>query len=130
SLLVVTNALRLNRWRYPEAPETGEGTPAGEPEKTVQPAAPAEAEKTQDAEDAKTAEKPQEGESMKEIVITVKGMMCEHCEARVRKCLLEIPGVSDARVSRTEESAAVTADDTVTRESLIAAVKAQGYTAE
>lgn len=130
SLLVVTNALRLNRWRYPEAPETGEGTPAGEPEKTVQPAAPAEAEKTQDAEDAKTAEKPQEGEPMKEIVVTVKGMMCEHCEARVRKCLLEIPGVSDARVSRAEECAAVTADDTVTRESLIAAVKAQGYTAE
>ena len=48
----------------------------------------------------------------------------------MRKCLLEIPGVSDARVSRAEECAAVTADDTVTRESLVAAINAQGYTAE
>ena len=123
SLLVVTNALRLNRWRYPEVPGgDSEKTHAEEAEKVHA----EEAEKPH----AEEAERQQKGEPMKEIVVTVKGMMCEHCEARVRKCLLEIPGVSDARVSRAEECAAVTADDTVSREMLIAAVKAQGYTAE
>lgn len=61
------------------------------------------------------------------VTLTIEGMMCEHCEARVKACLLAVPGVTDASVSHKENKAVVTADEGVLTELLKEAVEAQGY---
>ena len=70
---------------------------------------------------------PGKENAMSEILLHVEGMMCEHCQARVKKCLEEIPGVSAAEVSHKEGTAIVTTDGSVSEETLRAAVEAQGY---
>ena len=59
--------------------------------------------------------------------MNINGMMCAHCEARVKKCLEEIEGVEKAVVSHENNSAVVTAAENVSREMLSAAVTQQGY---
>lgn len=59
--------------------------------------------------------------------MNIEGMMCAHCEARVKKCLEETEGVNEAVVSHENNSALVTASEEVTKEMLIAAVTSQGY---
>lgn len=39
--------------------------------------------------------------------ITIEGMMCEHCEATVKKALEQLDGVESAKVSHTEGPAVV-----------------------
>ena len=56
----------------------------------------------------------------------IEGMMCGHCEARVKKALEEIPGVEKAEVSHTAGTAVVTASG-VSDEALKAAVEKQDY---
>ena len=56
----------------------------------------------------------------------IEGMMCGHCEARVKKALEEIPGVEKAEVSHTAGTAVVTASG-VSDEVLKAAVEKQDY---
>ena len=52
----------------------------------------------------------------------IEGMMCGHCEARVKKCLEALPGVTEAKVSHEAGTAVVTlkADvaDSVLREAV------------
>jgi len=60
-------------------------------------------------------------------IIEIKGMMCRHCEARVKNALLEVPGVTDAQVSHEKGTAAVTGQ--FDREALIKAVRDAGYEA-
>jgi len=63
-----------------------------------------------------------------EIVIEVEGMTCENCERHVVEALRAVPGVSNARASRSEGHALVTADTAVaTPEKLRAAVEEAGY---
>ena len=55
-----------------------------------------------------------------EKTMKIEGMMCPHCEARVKKVLEEIEGVSEAIVSHTSGTAVVTmtapvADDVLTK---------------
>ena len=122
SFCVVMNALRLNRWRYPEAAESG----AEAAEMSV---SENETEHGETAEDRGTGieSENREDTKMKEVVLQVKGMMCMHCEARVKKCLEEIPGVSGAVVSHEKGTAVVTAEECVSEAALAAAVVAQGY---
>lgn len=61
------------------------------------------------------------------ITLTVKGMMCPHCEARVKKCLEGISGVVCAEVSHKKGTAVVTLDGEVDTKVLVDAVAAQGY---
>lgn len=61
------------------------------------------------------------------ITLNIKGMMCEHCEARVKKCLEAINGVESANVSHKTGVAVVTACDTVTYDILKNVVTEQGY---
>lgn len=68
----------------------------------------------------------QEGVVMK-YTMNIEGMMCAHCEARVKKCLEEIDGVEKAVVSHEDGSAVVTASQDVTADVLSAAVMVQGY---
>ena len=56
----------------------------------------------------------------------IEGMMCGHCEARVKKTLEAIDGVISAEVSHTAGTAVVTFE-AVSDDTLKAAVEAQDY---
>ena len=60
------------------------------------------------------------------VDISIEGMMCEHCAARVRKALENVEGVSSAVVSLEEKKATVVFDGT-DPSALSAAVEAAGY---
>ena len=57
----------------------------------------------------------------------IEGMMCPHCEARVKKALEAIDGVKEAVVSHESASAVVTLDSPVSDEVLTKAVTDAGY---
>ncbi len=57
----------------------------------------------------------------------IEGMMCEHCEARVKKVLEKIDQVDSAKVSHTEGTAIVTLNAPVDDEVLKKAVEDQDY---
>ena len=59
--------------------------------------------------------------------LKIEGMMCPHCEARVKKTLEALPGVGGAAVSHTAGTAAVTLLSEVPDDVLKQAVEAQGY---
>ena len=57
----------------------------------------------------------------------IEGMMCAHCEARVKKALEALDAVSQAAVSHTDGTAVVTLTESVADEVLKQAVEAQDY---
>ena len=59
--------------------------------------------------------------------LKIEGMMCGHCEARVKKALEALPEVEQATVSHTEGSAVVTLRSEISNDALKAAVEAQDY---
>ena len=59
--------------------------------------------------------------------LTIEGMMCSHCEARVKKVLEALPQVSEALVSHTAGTAVVTLTESVSDEFLKKAVEDQDY---
>lgn len=61
------------------------------------------------------------------IILDVEGMMCEHCEARVKKALESVAGVVSATASHTEKNAVVETNGAVDADALKAAVEAQDY---
>ncbi len=61
------------------------------------------------------------------VKLCVKGMMCPHCEARVKDALLAIDGVSDAKVNHKKKEAIVELSSDVPVSSLVDAVVAAGY---
>ncbi len=60
--------------------------------------------------------------------IHIKGMMCGHCEATVRKALEALPEVDSAEVSHEKGTAIVTLNAPVSDERLKEAVEAEDYT--
>ena len=58
----------------------------------------------------------------------ITGMMCGHCEARVKKALEAVENVTQAQVSHEAGTAVVTLSAPVSDEALKAAVEAQDYT--
>ncbi len=60
-------------------------------------------------------------------VIEIKGMMCGHCEAHVKKALEELSGVVRAEVSHEKGTAVVTLNEAVEDEKLKKAVEEQEY---
>ena len=76
----------------------------------------------------KSKSKPNENKEEKPMTrtMTIDGMMCPHCEGRVKKTLEAIPGVQSAQVSHTAGTAVVTVEN-VSDETLKAAVTDQGY---
>ena len=60
--------------------------------------------------------------------LDVEGMMCMHCEARVKKALEAVDGVAAAEVSRETGTAVVDLKKDVPDEVLKDAVEAQAYT--
>lgn len=70
--------------------------------------------------------KRKESKTMKKTM-KIEGMMCGHCEARVKKCLEALPEVSEAVVSHTEGTAVVTLNAQVADEVLKKTVEDQDY---
>lgn len=59
------------------------------------------------------------------VVLTVEGMMCEHCKARVEQALSAVSGVKKVKVDLAAKTATVYG--TAAEEALVAAVKEAGY---
>ncbi len=59
--------------------------------------------------------------------LKVEGMMCEHCEARVKKALEAVPGVESAAADHNKGTAVVTLGAAVADDTLREAVEAQDY---
>ncbi|MBR7071115.1 MAG: heavy metal translocating P-type ATPase [Clostridia bacterium] len=59
--------------------------------------------------------------------VKIEGMMCEHCEARVKKALEAIDGVENAAPNHNTHSAQITLSKDVPEETLKAAIEAQDY---
>ncbi len=101
SFCVVSNALRLNLFRLHDAAHDKKARPA------TLPALQTEAAITK--------------------TITIDGMMCEHCEATVRKALEALPGVQNAQVSHEKGAAVVTLSAPVEDAALRKAVEDEDY---
>lgn len=67
-----------------------------------------------------------ENKTMKDL-LKIEGMMCPHCEARVKNALEALPEVDSALVSHESGTAEVTLNAGIPHEALAAAVTAQGY---
>jgi Cu2+-exporting ATPase len=110
SFFVCMNALRLNLVNPHDSKHDRK-------EKSI----PAEA-----LEEAVSAVKTKEDSTMTKT-LKVEGMMCGHCEARVKKALEAVPGVESAVADHTAGTAVVTLAAPVEDETLRAAVEAQDY---
>ena len=69
----------------------------------------------------------EEGDGKMKKTISIEGMMCEHCEATVKKALESLEGVSEAKVSHKKGTAVVKLDSDVTDEVLAKAVEDKDY---
>lgn len=67
-------------------------------------------------------------ETMMKKTIKIEGMMCGHCEARVKKCLEELPEVTEAAVSHENGTAVLTLNAEISDDILKKTVEDQGYT--
>ena len=65
---------------------------------------------------------------MSEVKLKITGMSCEHCVRAATKALQGVPGVEKAEVTLKPGGAVV--QGSAPAEALIAAVAAEGYTAE
>ena len=63
-----------------------------------------------------------------EKTMKIEGMMCGHCEARVKKVLEKLPEVDEAMVSHVEGTAVVKLNAEVDNEVLKQVVEDQDYT--
>ena len=116
SFCVVSNALRLNLFdlhstRHDHAPKTAASLPAA---------------LTQPAVDENKESSVKEDTAMKKT-LKVEGMMCDHCEARVKKALEALPEVAEAVVSHEAGTAIVTLSADVADGVLKKAVEDQDY---
>ena len=98
SFCVVTNALRLNWFKMRDA-----------------------------SKDKKIKAKKKEEETTMEKTMKIEGMMCGHCEARVKKCLEALEQVEEAAVSHEEGTAVVRLNGELADDVLKKAVEDQDY---
>ena len=119
SFCVVSNALRLNLFDVHSTKHDRKVNPVSAPAASSAPVAEAPAED-------KESNSNQEDPTMKKT-LHVEGMMCGHCEARVKKALEALPEVSEAVVSHTDGTAIVTLTADVSNETLKKAVEDQDY---
>ena len=99
SFCVVTNALRLNLFSVHNAEK-----------------------------DKKIKSKKKVEDKKMEKTLTIEGMMCGHCEARVKKTLESIDGVKEAVVSHEAGTAVVTLNSKISDDVLKKAVEEKDYT--
>lgn len=63
----------------------------------------------------------------KQTILSVPGMMCEHCQNTVEGALLKVPSVMSAEVDLEKKTATVNSDQAVTLDQLVDAVSAVGF---
>ena len=123
SFCVVTNALRLNLFGMYDAGKDkkrrkkGSTTGNGSRSANTGSATAVQPEENQKEKENKDMEKTME----------IKGMMCGHCEARVKKALEALPEVTEAIVSHEAGTAVVKLSSAVSDEVLKKAVEDQDY---
>ena len=61
------------------------------------------------------------------VKMNIEGMMCSHCEARVKKTLEALDGVVSAEVSHKDGTAVVTTDGSVSKETLAKTITDMDY---
>ena len=120
SFCVVSNALRLNLFDLHSTKHDRKPKSAALPAAPVQPAA---AENTAEPVSVPVVK---EDNAMKKT-LHVEGMMCGHCEARVKKALEALPAVDEAVVSHEAGTAIVTLNAEVSDADLKKAVEDQDY---
>ena len=59
--------------------------------------------------------------------MVIEGMMCGHCEARVKKVLESLSEVAEAIVSHTDGKAVITLTEDISNEKLTQIIEAQDY---
>ena len=112
SFCVVTNALRLNWFNMYDASHD-------KPRKNAN-----RIENTQAVAPETSKEEPT---MANKITLDVEGMMCEHCEATVKKALESVAGVVSATANHNDNVAVVEVNGDVDTEALKAAVEAKDY---
>lgn len=115
SFCVVTNALRLNFFRLYDASR----------DRKLKRSVRTRDEDRQEEQEIQTNQ-GKENTTM-EKTMEIKGMMCGHCSARVKKCLEALPQVEEATVSYEAGTAVVKLNGEVADEILKNAVEAQDY---
>ena len=106
SFCVVTNALRLNLCRVYDPKHDRKATP----------------------DKKNKTDKPNESEEKSMTkTMNIEGMMCGHCEARVKKALEALDAVSEAAVSHESGTAVVTLSSDISDEKLKETVEAEDY---
>ena len=108
SFCVVTNALRLNLFKLHDASQDKKRDPVSISLET-------------------TKIQPKKEQEIMEKTLTIEGMMCTHCEARVKKALEALENVTQAQVSHEKGTAVVTLSADVPNDTLKQAVEAQDY---
>lgn len=106
SFCVVTNALRLNLCRVYDPKHDRKATPDRK---------------------NKTNEPNESEEKSMTKTMNIEGMMCGHCEARVKKALEALDAVSEAAVSHESGTAVVTLSSDISDEKLKETVEAEDY---
>ena len=106
SFCVVTNALRLNLVRIHDASHD---------------------KKVKNRSHQASATINQMEDNSMEKTMKIEGMMCGHCEARVKKALEALPQVAEAQVSHEKGTAVVKLNAEVSNEELTKAVEEQDY---
>ncbi len=102
SFCVVTNALRLNLFNVHNSSK----------DKKIR---------------KETTENMTNTENTTEKTLKIEGMMCEHCEARVKKALEALPQVDEAKVSHVEGTAHIKLNSPVSDAILKKAIKKADY---
>lgn len=106
SFCVVTNALRLNLVKIHDASHD---------------------KKVKNRSHQASATINQMEDNSMEKTMKIEGMMCGHCEARVKKALEALPQVAEAQVSHEKGTAVVKLNAEVSNEELTKAVEEQDY---
>ena len=106
SFCVVTNALRLNLVKIHDASHD---------------------KKVKNRSHQASATINQMEDNSMEKTMKIEGMMCGHCEARVKKALEALPQVAEAQVSHEKGTAVVKLNAEVSNEELTRAVEEQDY---
>ena len=60
-------------------------------------------------------------------VITIEGMMCEHCKAKVEKSLLELNGITKVKVSLKDKTATIYSSVSIPDEDIIDTINKLNY---
>ncbi len=77
--------------------------------------------------DKKIKEEKRKEEIFMKKTMVIEGMMCPHCEARVKKVLEEIDGVSEVVVSHTDGTATITMANPISDDVLTKTITDNGY---